>query len=63
MDFGMEFEMVDGNVLYRGLSLFDTIKKCLFWQYSLSGRQEGRDDAPNTLARSVYCRFVSILLM
>ena len=26
MDFGMEFEMVDGNVLYRGLSLFDTIK-------------------------------------
>lgn len=26
MDFGMEFEMVDGKVLYRGLSLFDTIK-------------------------------------
>lgn len=26
MDFGMEFEMVDGKVFYRGLSLFDTIK-------------------------------------
>ena len=26
MDFGMEFEVVDGKVLYRGLSLFDTIK-------------------------------------
>jgi len=25
-DFGMEFEMRDGKVLYRGLSLFDTVK-------------------------------------
>lgn len=25
-DFGMEFEMRDGQVLYRGLSLFDTVK-------------------------------------
>ena len=26
IDFGMEFEMKDGKVVYRGLSLFDTVK-------------------------------------
>ena len=61
MDFGMEFETVDGKVLYRGLSLFDTIKNAYSGNV-LCPEDKKEEMRLVTSARSDCCRFASMSL-